>query len=154
MIAHVSILLMLFLPAPLADNADEATKIAAKLTTEGAANFDRKDSKTLAESYTEDAALTLVSKDKDTGGIKTDSKRGRGEIQGFYDSLFKDAGTVHSKNTVEHARRINDDILLITGVFEPSIPAETIKVAFVQIRVRQDDKWRISNIQLFLLEDK
>jgi hypothetical protein len=140
-----------FLLAPL---ADDATQIAVKLTTDGATNFDRKDAKTLAESYTEDAMLTLVVKEKDSDGLKTEIKRGRGEIQASYESLFKDAGVIHSHNTVEHARRINDNILVITGVFEPGLFNDAIKVAFVQTRVRQNDKWLISNMQIFLLEQK
>ncbi len=51
MTALWSVALALVLTPPLADLPVDATKLAVKLTTEGAANFDRKDSKTLAESY-------------------------------------------------------------------------------------------------------
>jgi len=145
----LTLVFALLLAPASADNAEDATKLAAKLTTDGAANFDRKDTKALAESYTEDATLTYVSKDKDSGRSKTESKRGRAEIQESYEGLFKDSGTIHSKNTVAYARLIDPDVLLITGDFEPGLNQDDLKVTFVQVRLRQDDKWLISSMQIF-----
>lgn len=145
------ILALFVAPAPAAD-PDDATKLAVKLTTEGAANFDRKDAKALAESYTEDANLTVITHDKDSDHPKSENKRGRGEIQAAYETMFKDSGTIHSKNTVEYARLIHSNLLVIAGVFEPGLGDGKFKVNFVQIRYRQDDKWLVSSMQIVLSE--
>jgi len=130
---------------------DEATKLAVKLTTAGAATFDTKDAKAMAAYYTDDAQVLVVSKEKDTGAIKTEAKRGRGEIEDFYRELFKDAGTIRSKNTVTHARRIDPDLLLIVGDFQPDLVDNDFKLPFVQVRVRQGDRWLISSLQIIIV---
>ena len=139
------------LASPARAEDDDATKLAVKLTTAGAATFDTKDARAMAAYYTDDAQVLVTSKDKDTGAIKTEVKRGRGEIEDFYRELFKDAGTIHSKNTVTHARRIDPDLLLIGGDFQPDLVGSDVKVPFVQVRVRQGDKWLIANLQIFIV---
>ncbi|MCA1685481.1 MAG: hypothetical protein LC745_05750, partial [Planctomycetia bacterium] len=63
---------------------DDARKVAAKLTAAGAALFDARDAKSLALTYAEDARLEIISKDKDTGELKTETKVGRPEIEAYY----------------------------------------------------------------------
>lgn len=140
----------LALSSARAQENDEARKLAEKLTTAGAATFDTKDARAMAAYYVEDALLITVSKDKETGAVKTETKHGRADIEAFYRELFKDGGTIHSKNTVEHARRIAPEILLISGVFEPELGGD-LKVPFSQVRVRQGEKWQIQTMQIFLV---
>jgi hypothetical protein len=142
--------LLIVIPQSRAEDNDEAMKLAVKLTTDGAATFDTKDAKAMAAYYTEDAQITVISKEKDTGTIKTEYKRGRGEVEEFYQTLFKDAGTINAKNTVEYARRIDPDVLLISGVFQPNT-ADRLKVPFHQVRVRQGDKWLMTNLQIYIV---
>lgn len=141
--------------APLAsagaDEPDEATKLAVKLTTEGAATFNTKDARAMAASYLEDAQLAIVTKEKDTGTVKSETKSGRAAIEDFYRDLFKDAGTVQSKNVVEYARRLDADILLVAGIFYPDLTSDGLKVPFVQVRQRQGEKWVISSMQIFMV---
>jgi ketosteroid isomerase-like protein len=131
--------------------ADDATKLAETLLAQGAQWFDKKDAKSLAESYTEDATAIAFTKDEGSASPKVDIKRGRGEIQEFYASLFKDAATTHSKNTVEHARFQGNDFLVISGVFDPDL-GNGFKVGFSQIRFKQGEKWLIVSMNLFLIK--
>lgn len=134
-----------------ADDAAEATKLAVKLTAAGAATFDTKDARAMAASYLEDAQLEIVSKDKDTGAIKSENRSGRAEIEDYYRELFKNAGAIHSRNEVEYARRVDPDLLVIAGVFHPDLTSEDLKVPFVQVRQRHGEKWLISRIQIFVV---
>ena len=151
MTSLLALALTLFV-APAPESAEDALKLATKLTTEGSANFDKKDAKALAESYTEDATVTLMSKDKETGLPKLDVKRGRGEIQELYQGLFKDAGPIHSRNDVEHAKLVGD-FLIINGVFDPDL-GYSFKIAFTQIRFKQNDRWLILSMELMIQEEK
>ncbi len=148
--------LLLALSAARADAPrDEPMKLAQRLTTVGAATFDTQDAKAMAAYYTEDAQVFLVSREKDKHEVKTEVKRGRAEIEEFYQSLFKDDGTIKSKNTVELARLIDPDVLLIDGSFElnPNA-ADSLKLPFHQVRVKQGDRWLMSSLQIFIVPEK
>ena len=143
----LGVLLVLCAAQPVA--ADEAMDLAVKLTTEGAATFDTKDAKAMAAYYLDDATVTLTSKDKNTGEIKTDVKKGKAEIEQLYQDLFKDGKTTKSKNTVELARLIDSSILVIYGTFNPDVNGD-LAVQFFQVRVKQGEKWMMSSVQLVL----
>src|SRR5207249_9365254 len=122
--------------------SEEAMSLATKLTKEGAATFDTKDAKAMAASYTEDAQVGLVGKDQDKGGYKLTAYKGRAEIEKLYEDIFKDAEEIHSKNTVDYARLLQPDLLLIAGTFEVSKKgSEPAKFPFVQVRFKQGDSW-------------
>ncbi len=149
MTALAAVVFSLLLPHANFDNKnDEATKIAVKLTTDGAALFNKKDAKGLAETYVEDGVITMYSKDKDNGSLKLETTIGRAEIEKGYEKLWKDRDTINSKNTVEHAR-LHGDFLIITGEFDPDLGVD-VKVGFTQVRFKQDGKWLITSMQLFL----
>src|SRR5437762_3040533 len=113
--------------------ADEAMKLAKKLTEAGAATFNTANAKAMAAYYTEDAKVFLQSRG-DTG-ISTKEYDGRGEIEGLYADLFKDPGTIQSKNTVEYAKLLASDVLVIAGTFEPNLnAADPLKLPFYQVR--------------------
>src|SRR4051794_32818977 len=82
--------------------ADEATKLAKKLTEEGAATFNTANAKAMAAYYTDDAIVFLQSKDENGHSVK--EYDGRGEIERLYADLFKDPGSIQAKNTVEYAK--------------------------------------------------
>jgi ketosteroid isomerase-like protein len=132
--------------------ADDAKAIAVKLTDAGAALFDARDAKGLARTYAEDARLEIISRDRETGELKTETKVGRAEIEAYYEQHFKSDDPIHARNTVEHARLLDPDLLTITGDFEPNTEsANSMKLPFLQIRNRKDGEWRIVNLQLFIL---
>jgi hypothetical protein len=154
-LAAVLALVLAGATAKAADPADDAREIAVKLTTAGAAMFDARDAKGLALTYNGDARLEIISKDKNSGELKTDTRVGRTEIEAYYAELFKSDTALHARNTVEFARRIDPDLLLISGVFEPNTEsADPMKLPFVQVRTRQDGAWRIVSLQLFFVPQK
>src|SRR5262249_20573601 len=91
---------------------DEAKATAEKLLTAGARLFDAKDAKGLADTYTDDAVIIGLTREKDTRKIKTDVVRGRDAIEKTYRDLFKGDTTFHARNTVKHVHRVAPDVLV------------------------------------------
>ena len=88
----------------------------------------------MAATYTEDAQLLWIDKDNSTGEIKLSVKKDRAEIESLYHDLFKDAKEkTTSKNTVEFARFVGADLMVIHGVFQPNVDKDG-KFPFVQTR--------------------
>jgi hypothetical protein len=133
--------------------ADEATKLAVKLTEEGAATFDTLKAKAMADYYLEDAQIDLVSKNDE--GVKTDVHKGRDEIEKFYAKMFEKPETIKSRNTVEYARLLSPEVLVIAGRFDTNtLKPDSIKVPFYQVRVKKADKWLMSHLRIFVLPQK
>jgi len=133
--------------------ADEAMKLAKKLTEAGAATFNTANAKAMAAYYTEDAKVFLQS--RGDSGISIKEYDGRGEIEGLYADLFKDPGTIQSKNTVEYAKLLASDVLVIAGTFEPNQnAANPLKVPFYQVRLKQGDRWLINSLRVFVVAEK
>ncbi len=141
-------------PAPGQDQgADEALKLAKKLTDEGAATFNTADAKAMAAYYTDDAKVFFQTREESEISVKVYD--GRAEIENFYADLFKDPSQVHGKNTVEYARLLASDVLVIAGTFVPNeTAADPIKVPFYQVRIKKDDKWRINSLRIFFVPEK
>ncbi len=137
-----------------ADDQDDPKAIAVKVTAAGTSLFDARDAKGLAQTYTEDARLDLYSKEN-SGELKLETKVGRAEIQAGYEEMFKSQSVIHAKSTIEHARRIDADMILFSGIFEPNTEsAEPLKLPFTQVRIRQGDSWKIVSLQLFVMLQK
>ena len=128
---------------------EDAKALAQKILDEGAKDFSRKDARVMARSYTEDAEAKLVSKEE-SGGIKTETHRGRVEIEAFYRKLFESDQKGEARNTVEYARYLGPTLLMITGKFKP-IETGEIELEFVQIRQKDGDHWLIRDMQVFLV---
>ena len=77
-----------------------------------------------------------------------DTKSGRADIEQFYREIFKDQGAIDSENTVEFARLISPDLLVVHGRFRPDTGKP--EWPFVQMRVKQGDSWLMSKLWLFL----
>jgi hypothetical protein len=145
---------LLFAALPFASFADDKKRedpktLAQKLLDEGAKEFNRKDARVMARFYTEDAEARLISKENDASGFKTETYRGRAEIEEMYGKVFKGDEKADARNTVEYARYLGDGLILITGLFEPQITGK-IKLEFVQIRQKDGDQWQIRDMQVFL----
>jgi ketosteroid isomerase-like protein len=133
--------------------ADEAMTLAVKLTEQGAATFDTFNAKAMADYYTEDAVVVLVT--RDGPGFKNDLHRGRADIEAFYADVFKKPETIKSKNTVEYAKLIAPDVLVIAGTFDPNtLKPDSPKIPFYQVRVKQGDKWLMSSLRIFFVPQK
>jgi hypothetical protein len=123
----------------------EAEQIADRVTKEGSDLFDARRADALAASYTEDGAITLTV--KDPAGYRDEVTRGRSDVERFYRDLFKGAGALDSENTVEFARLVGPDLLIIHGRFRPN--AGEAELPFVQVRVKREDRWLVLKLSLF-----
>ncbi len=133
---------------------DEATALAIKLTEEGAAAFDTFNAKTMADYYLEDGEIAMVSKDNE-GKLEIKYYRGRAEIEKGYADIFKKPETIKSKNTVEYAKLIAPDVLVIAGTFDiNTLKPDSPKVPFYQVRVKKGEKWLLSSVRIFVLPQK
>jgi hypothetical protein len=129
---------------------NDAKKLAQEILDKGAALFDTRDATAMAATYTEDAELQLIQKENSTGEVKIDLKKDRPEIEDFYRDLFKDAKEkTTSRNTVEFARFITPDIMVVQGVFQLDVNKEG-KYPFVQLRLKKAGKWVIKSLQFYM----
>jgi hypothetical protein len=136
-----------------AQNSDEAMQLAKKLTEEGATTFNTANPKAMAAFYTEDATVFLQTKNE--SGVSVKEYSGRAEIERLYADLFKDHDTIQSKNTVEYARLLAPDILVIAGTFEPNLKAaNALKIPFYQVRIKQGEKWLMNSLRIFVVGEK
>ncbi len=143
--------LMLVVPISVSAEEKDALTVARDVLDKGAALFDTREAAAMAATYTEDAQLLWIDKDSTTGEIKVTVKRDRTEIESLYHDLFKDATEkTTSKNTVEFARFVGADLMVIHGSFQPNVDKDG-KFTFVQTRVKQGEKWVIKNLQLYVI---
>jgi hypothetical protein len=154
MAAALALALALASPAGADGPGDEAREVATRVTRAGAAMFDAEDAKGLAATYLDDARLDVISRDGETGALKVETRKGRAEIQDYYESLFRDDRSGrrrHARNTVEYARLAGPDLLVISGVFEPDAEADDpLKLPFTQVRAREGGAWRIVRLQVMV----
>jgi hypothetical protein len=144
--------LVFVVPVTLMAQEKDAKAVAQEVLDKGSALFDTRDAAAMAATYTEDAQLLWVDKDDSTGEIKVSVKKDRSEIESLYRDLFKDATEkTTSKNTVEFARFVAPDLMVIQGVFQPNVD-KPARFPFVQMRVKQGDKWLLKNLQLYVFE--
>jgi hypothetical protein len=143
-------------PARADAKDDEAKAIATKVTAAGAAMFDSRDAKGLAQTYTDDGRLEIYSRESGDGStLKVETRVGRAEVQGYYETLFKNESPIHAKNIVQAARFLGDDMIEFAGVFEPdSEAAEPLKLPFHQVRIRTGDSWKVVSMQVFVIPKK
>ena len=146
------LVLALSLPsvASAADAATEAKTLAQDILTKGAALFDTRDAAAMAATYTEEAEFTLIARDKDTGKFKTEKANGRTAMERYYQDFFKNRKPdTTSRNVVEWAHLVGSDVLIIHGNFAPDV-AQGDAFPFVQIRVKDGDRWLIMSLQIVL----
>ena len=134
-------------------SAKEAMALAIKLTDQGAATFDTFNAKAMADYYLEDAEIALTSRGND--GLNIQTYKGKAEIEKGYADVFKKPETIKSKNTVEYAKFIAPDMLVIAGTFDVNtLKPDSPKIPFYQVRVKQGDKWLMSSLRIFFVPPK
>jgi hypothetical protein len=143
-------LTMILLAMPCAalaqDDDAKAATLAKEILDKGAELFDKRDAAAMAATFLEDAQIIAFK--KDSGRITTETCKGRIDIQKSYAELFKDRVPEHkSRNTVESAQVLNDDLLLIRGRFALNRD-DGDAIHFVQIRVRDGNEWKIATLQV------
>ncbi len=146
-------LLVLVVAAGVPVRADDPDPkiLAQDILNKGSALFDTRDAAAMAATYTEDAQLLWLDRDNSTGEIRISIKKDRAEIEALYRDLFKDAKEkTTSKNTVEYAKLLTPELLVIHGHFQPDTSKED-KFSFVQVRIKSGDKWLIKTLQLFVV---
>jgi hypothetical protein len=125
----------------------EAEQIARRVLKAGSDLFDAKNAPALAATYTDDGIIHIISK-SDDGSYKDDTKRSRAEVERFYRELLQDSGPIDSENTVEFARLIAPDLLVVHGRFRPNTGQK--ELPFVQMRIKQGPAWQLKELWLFL----
>jgi hypothetical protein len=131
----------------------EARRLAQEILDKGAALFDTKDAAAMANTYVTSADLHVITKDQGTGAYGVQAIRGRDAIREQYAKLFdgKRGETTTSKNVVEFAHKVGDDLLIIHGTFAPNT-AEDGRFPFVQTRARVDGQWKILQLDLIIAQ--
>jgi hypothetical protein len=146
----LTLAIALAVPATAGAQEKDAKKLAQDILDKGAALFDTRDATAMAATYTEDAEIQLINKDDKTGEVGISLKKDRPEIEDFYRDIFKDAKEkTTSRNTVEFARFITPEIMVVQGVFQLDVNNEG-KYPFVQLRVKKAEKWFIKSLQFYL----
>jgi len=128
----------------------DAQRIAEEILNVGSNLFDAKDAEALAATYAENCEVHLINKEGDR--YRDEVKQGRAAIGQFYRDLFQNAGVIDSENTVELARMIAPDLLIIHGRFRANTGQN--ELPFVQMRVKKGDEWLIDKLWLFLIGKK
>jgi uncharacterized protein (TIGR02246 family) len=152
MIRLTTLALILALPsaASAQDKDKDAKALAQETLDKGAALYDTRNAAAMAATYTEDGQILWTSKDSGGDEVKVQVKSGRAEVEAFYSDLYKNDDKTTSKNTVEYARFVTPELMIIHGLFQLNA-GDREKYPFVQVRVKQQDgKWRIKTLQFFL----
>jgi hypothetical protein len=133
--------------------AREANRLAQEILDKGAALFDTKDAAAMANTYVTSADLHVITKDQATGAYQVQAIRGRDAIREQYARLFdgKQGEKTTSKNVVEFAHKIGDDLLIIHGTFAPNT-AEAGSFPFTQMRTNVDGQWKILQLDLVIAQ--
>lgn len=149
------LLAAVLLLAPIAafgqDENDRATKLAKELLDRGATLFDKRDAAAIAATYLDTGEIIVLKHESGSEHFVVETKHGRTEIEQAYAEIFKDRQPEHKcRNTVEAARFLSEDVLIIRGRFALNRDqADTIQ--FVQVRARDGDQWKIATMQLIEL---
>lgn len=124
----------------------EAEIIAERILDHGSRLFNAKDSEALAATYTEEGTIRLMANEGDHP--REEIRTGRAEVERFYRDYFRDATSLNSQNTVEYARLVSPELLIIHGRFSPDRGLRPLP--FVQMRRKHNDKWLTDTLWLFV----
>jgi hypothetical protein len=138
-------------PAATAQDDAQARTVAQEVLDRGAALFDARDAAAMAATFLDDAEIALLKRESDSARVTIESAHGKAAIEKGYADIFKDRDPAHrARNTVETARFLGPDTLLISGRFALDRDQGDL-IRFVQIRVREGDAWKVATMQLMVL---
>jgi len=133
------------------DDDAKAKAVAKEALDRGAALFDKREAGPMAATFVEAAQVILIKRSSDSGNIEVESRSGRPAIEAAYADIFKNRSPEHkARNTVESAKFLNPDLLLIQGKFALDA-AQGDVIQFVQVRAREGDQWKVVTMQLMEL---
>ena len=131
------------------DDARAGTEARA-LLDKGAALFDSRNAAAMAATYIEDGSIVVIKRQHNAtrGEVELQSFHGRAQIESGYADVFKElAPEYRSRNTVDFARYLGPNLLLIQGRFALNRD-QGDSIQFVQVRARVDADWKIVSMQL------
>jgi hypothetical protein len=123
---------------------------AQALLDKGAALFDSRNAAAMAATYIEDGSIIVIKRQHNAsrGEVELQSFRGRAQIEKGYADIFKErAPEYRSRNTVDVARYLGPNVLLIHGRFAFN-REQGDSIQFVQVRARVGATWQIVSMQL------
>ncbi len=130
------------------DDDTRAMTVARDILDRGSALFDKRDAAAMAATYVETAEIIVIKRASDSDRFVTETKQGRTAIERAYAEIFKDRLPEHRcRNTVESARFMTPDLLLIRGRFAMNRD-QGDALQFVQVRAREGDQWKVVTMQL------
>lgn len=132
------------------DDDARARTEAQALLDKGAALFDSRNAAAMAATYVADGSIVVIKRQHNAsrGDVELQSIRGRTEIEKGYKDLFKErAPEYRSRNTVDFARFLGPNLLLIQGRFALNRD-QGDSIQFVQVRARVGSDWKIVSMQL------
>ena len=148
---------LLAFPSALAlagpDDDARAGAEAQLLLDKGAALFDSRNASAMAATYIEDATIVVIKRQHNAtrGEVELQSFRGRAQIEKGYADIFKERPPQYrSRNTVDFARYLGPNLLLIHGRFALNRD-QGDAIQFVQVRARVGADWKIVSLQLIPL---
>lgn len=137
--------------AAIGQHDDRALAVAREVLDRGAELFDARDAAAMAETFLEESHVIVIKRASNSTELTTEIVSGREEIQKGYADLFKDRDPSHrARNTVEQARWLTPDLLLIQGRFALNVEQGDL-LQFVQVRARDGDQWKVATMQLMEL---
>ena len=146
------VLMQIFLPSE--SDADEDAKAEAdRLTSESASVFNSGDAAAMAALFAPEATVGLSTTGPD--GTKPAGKvsRGRDEIEVFYRQVFEGPNQVQGQNTVDYARFIRPDLLILTGRFAMTADGKPLPpVTFTEVYRKTGDTWKAFDLRAFLTQ--
>ena len=152
---HRYLFAMILLVGPAAafgqDDDTRAVTVARDILDRGAALFDKRDAAAMAATYVETAEIIVIKRASDSDRFVTETRQGRTAIERAYAEIFKDRLPEHRcRNTVESARFMTQDLLLIRGRFamnrEQGDASSSSRSAH-----REGDQWKVVTMQLMEL---
>jgi hypothetical protein len=149
--------ILMFMASAVASAQDDdarARTLARDLLDRGATLFDTRNAAAMAATYIDAAEIILIKRASDSSRVAPETYRGRAAIEKAYADIFKDRLPEHrSRNTVEYARFLGPNLILIQGRFAMN-REQGDTAQFVQVRVREGDQWKIVTLQLTPLPEK
>ena len=123
--------------------------MAQDILDKGSALFDTRDAGAMAATYVGGWGVNSVHEGSVKRRVQAGREAGPRGDRGGLQKIFEDRSPgAKSKNTVEAAHMVGDDILLIHGTFKVDV-SQSLTVQFLQTRARQNGKWQVLSMQIF-----
>jgi hypothetical protein len=128
---------------------EEAMRLAESLMEEVGRMFRERNARGLSEGYAERGKLYRLTINPASGRMQEDVRTGRTEVFKVYQDFFNlGPEPISLGHKVEYARLEGPDLLVFAGTLDIRRGDDARHAAFVQLRVKHDDRWLIQTQQL------